>query len=241
MRHKLFFLLSVVALGVFLSACGTTNVYPQAEPPQRTLTVNGVGMVTVTPDIAYVSIGVQTEDPSAGSAVRANNTTAQAVIRAIKSFGVEDKDITTTNFSLWLNERYDDKGNVVEKTYMAQNTVQVKVRKLDILGDLLDAAIQAGANSIYGVSFDVEDRNAAINQARVLAVESARKQAEELAKAAGVTLGEVQSISFYDSAPYTGLDGKGGGGIDRTIAASVPVSAGEFQIVVTVTINYTLK
>lgn len=242
MRHKLLFVFFALALGVFLTACGTTNVYPQAEPPQRLLTVNGVGMVTVSPDIAYVSIGVQTDDPSAGTAVRANNATAQAVIEAIKSFGVKDEDITTSNFNVSLSERYDDKGNVVEKTYVVQNTVYVKVRKLETLGDLLDAAIQAGANSINGVSFDVEDRNDAVNRARMLAVESARKQAETLAEAAGVKLGEVQAISFYDSAPYTGLEGKGGGGdVYRAAAASVPISAGQFQIVVTVTISYVLK
>ncbi len=240
MRHKLIFLVSIVGLSLFLAACVTTNVYP--EPPQRILTVNGTGMVTLTPDIAYASIGVQTKDPSVGSAVRANNATTQAVINAIKSFGVEEKDITTTNFSVWLNERYDDKGNVVEQTYIVQNTVQVKVRNLNVLGDLLDAAIQAGANSIYSIFFDVEDRTEAINKARALAIESARKQAEELAKAAGVTLGEVQSISFYDSAPYTGMAGKGGDdGIERAAASSVPVLTGEFQIIVTVTINYTLK
>ncbi len=239
MHRKLFFVLLGAAVSLTLVACGPTNVYPQAEPPQRTLTVNGTGRVTLTPNIAYVSIGVQTEDPSAAAAVRANTTTANAVIQAIQSFGVEDKDITTTNFSVWLNERYDENGKLVAKTYVVQNTVYVTVRKLDTLGDLLDAVTQAGANTIYGISFDVEDKTEALSQARTLAVESARKQAEALAKAAGVTLGEVQSISFYDSVPYPGLVGKGGGGAD--MAVSVPVSAGQFEVVVTVTINYLLK
>jgi len=239
MRTKTILWVSLLLTTGLLTACGTTNVYPQAEPPQRTLTVNGVGQVTVSPDVAYVSIGIQTEDPSVGSAVRANNATAQAVVDAIKSFGVEERDITTTNFSVYLQERYDDKGNVVEKTYVVQNTVSVTVRKLDTLGDLLDAVTQAGANAINGVVFDVENRNEVINQARTLAVESARQQAEALAKAAGVTLGEVQSISFYDTVPAR-LEGKGGGGMD-VAASSVPISSGQFDIVATVTITYNLK
>jgi uncharacterized protein YggE len=239
MRTKTILWVSLLLTAGLLTACGTTNVYPQAEPPQRTLTVNGVGQVTVSPDVAYVSIGIQTEDPSVGSAVRANNATAQAVVDAIKSFGVEERDITTTNFSVYLQERYDDKGNVVEKTYVVQNTVSVTVRKLDTLGDLLDAVTQAGANAINGVVFDVENRNEVINQARTLAVESARQQAEALAKAAGVTLGEVQSISFYDTVPAR-LEGKGGGGMD-VAASSVPISSGQFDIVATVTITYNLK
>lgn len=241
MNRKLFALVLGLFISLSLVACGTTNVYPQVEPPQRTLTVNGVGKVTLTPDVAYVSIGVQTEDASAASAVRANTATAQAVIAAIQSFGLEAKDITTTNFSVWLNEHYDENGQLVSKTYVVQNTVYVTVRKLDILGDLLDAVTQAGANNISGISFDVEDKTEAIAQARSLAIESARKQAEELAKAAGVTLGEVQSISFYDSTPYTGLEGKGGGGDVRAEFVSVPVSTGQFDIVTTVTITYTLK
>ncbi len=241
MYRKLFFVLLGIAVSLSLAACGPTNIYPQAEPPQRTLTVNGTGKVTLTPDIAYVSIGVQTEDPSAAAAVHANTTTANAVVQAIKSFGVEEKDITTTNFSVWLNEQYDENGKQVSKTYVVQNTVYVAVRKLDTLGDLLDAVTQAGANTIYGISFDVEDKTEALSQARTLAVESARKQAEALAKAAGVTLGEVQSISFYDSVPYPGPMGKGGGGGFMEAAASVPISSGQFDVIVTVTITYLLK
>lgn len=240
MSRKLLFLVLSLAVSLSLAACGTTNVYPQAEPPQRTLTVNGIGKVTLTPDIAYISIGVQSEDPSAAAAVRANSTTAEAVIKAIRSFGVEAKDITTTNFSVWLNEHYDENGNLVAKTYVVQNTVYVTVRRLDVLGDLLDAVTQAGANNIYGISFDVEDKTTALNQARILAVESAQAQAEALAQAAGITLGEVQSISFYDSVPYTGLEGKGGSDIVEG-AVRVPISAGQFDITVTVTISYSLK
>lgn len=231
----------LLATGFLLASCGPLKVYSEPAPPQRTLTVTGTGSVTLTPDIAYISIGVYAEDPSAASAVQANNERAQKVIQAMKSFGVEDKDITTTNFSLWLKEIYDDKGNVVDKVYAVQNTVQVKVRQLDKVGDLLDAVIKAGANTINGISFDVEDQTEAFSQARTLAVESARKQAEALAEAAGVKLGEIQTINFYESIPYPALAGKGGGEIRAEYVSAPPISSGQFELTVTVTMVYELK
>lgn len=239
MRNKIFFMLAIVALGAILAACGPTNIYPAAQPPQRTLTVTGTGMITLTPDIAYIYIGVHTEDAGAATAVKANNTKTQAVMNAIKAFGVENKDIQTTNFSVYPNQKYDNQGNPTELVYAVDNTVYVTMRDLTKIGNLLDAAAQAGANSINGITFDVEKKDDALDQARTLAVESAKRQAEQLTTAAGVTLGDVQTINFYNSIPTSFDYGKGGGGV--AIAESVPVSAGQLQIIVTVTIVYELK
>ena len=238
MKAKLFFLSTVLTLGVFLAACGPSAVTVQPQPTQRTLTVTGTGMVMLTPDVAYISIGVHTENVSAAEAVAENNAKSQAVAMAIKGFGVEAKDIQTTNFSIWPQDQYDDKGTKIGTIYNVDNTVYITVRDLTKLGDLLDASIRAGANTVNSIQFDVADKTEAISQARKAAVENAQTQAQELVDATGVKLGDVQTISYYDSTPLSADYGKGGGAM---AASSVPVSSGQFQLTTTVTIVYELK
>lgn len=239
MKTKLFFLLSVLVLGTLLTACTPSSITVQPQPYMRTITVTGTGMVTLTPDIAYVYIGVQTEDASATVAMEQNNTQAQSVIDIIKSFGVESKDIQTTNFSIYPNPIYDENYNEIGTTYVVYNTVYVTMRDLEKLGDLLDASIQSGANTINSISFDVADKTEAVSQARLAAVEDARRQADELTGATGVRIGDVQSISYYDSTPSVYLDYARADYAATT--SSVPVEAGSMQVTTTVTIVYELK
>ncbi len=234
-----FVLLSVfLVLAVALTACGPSTVSLQTQPPQRTITVTGTGMVTLTPDLAYISIGVHSQDASATVATADNNSKAQAIINAIKSFGVQAKDIQTTNFSIYPQQQYDPSGKLTGIIYMVDNTVYVTVRDLTKLGDLLDGSVQAGANNISNISFDVADKTAALSQARLAAVAEARKQADELTGATGVSLGEVQTISYNDITPPMTLQYAR---VDAAAVSSVPVQSGSMQISTTVTIVYTIK
>jgi uncharacterized protein YggE len=201
--------------------------------------VTGTGMVSITPDIAYISIGVHTEAPSASAAVDENNAQTQKVIDSLKKSGVAAEDIRTTNFSIWPNQKYDPQGQPVGTAYAVDNTVYVTVRDLAKMGELLDAAIAAGANTIYSVSFDLADKTADTKKARDLAVKNAQDQAAELAASAGVTLGEVQTISYSDSGATPYMDyGKGGGG---GAASSVPINPGTLQLTTTVSMTYFIK
>ena len=240
MKTKILFLIAILVLGAVLTACGPASIAVQTQPPARTITVTGTGKVTLTPDIAYISIGVHTENASATQAVSGNNTQAQAVIAAIKGFGVADKDIQTTDFSINPQQQTDATGKVTGILYVVDNTVYVTVRDLSKLGDLLDSTVNAGANNINSIQFDVADKTAALSQARLAAVADARKQADELTKATGVTLDVVQSISYYDTtAPVTVQYARAD--LAAPAAASVPVQAGSMQIYTTVTIVYGLK
>ncbi len=195
-------------------------------------------MVTLTPDIAYIYIGVQTRDASASTAMDDNNLKTQAVIDTIKAAGVESKDIQTTNFSVYPQAIFDNNYNQIGTTYVVDNTVYVTVRDMSKLGGLLDSSVQAGANTINSITFDVADKTEALSQARLAAVEDARKQAVELTGAADVTLGDVQSISYYDSSPtpiYMSAKADMGGG------GSVPVQTGSMQVTTTVNIVYEIK
>ena len=239
MRKYLLPLLALLTVGALLAACAPSTVTVQNAPSVRSVTVTGSGMVTLTPDIAYVSIGVQTQDASAATAVSQNNAQAQAVMNAIKGFGVADKDIQTTNFSIYPQQQYDNNGKITGIVYQVNNTVYITVRDLTRLGDLLDGAVQAGANDISSISFDVADKTQALSQARKAAVANARAQADELTAATGTQVGEVQSISYADStAPVVLNFAKSA---DALSAASVPVSSGSMQITTTVTIVYALK
>jgi uncharacterized protein YggE len=240
MRTKYFVFAILAVLTLVLSACGPTTVNQAAPENLRTLNVSGVGVVYLTPDIVYINIGVNTQRENASEAVEINKEQTSAVIQAIKDFGVAEKDIRTTNFSIWSNPQYDEFGQITGTNYSVDNTVYVTIRDLDKLGDLLDAAINAGANSIYSIQFDVEDKTEANKEARALAVEDAKTEAQELADTAGVSLVEIQTVSYYESGATPNFyGGKGGGGGGE--AAAVPIQPGQLAVTVTVDMTYSIK
>jgi uncharacterized protein YggE len=238
MRTKFTLMASITILALVLSACAPNATGSQVAA--RTISVNGTGIVYLTPDIAYINIGVHTEDPEVGNAVDTNNQKSQAVINAIKGMGVEAKDIQTTNFSVYNSVQYDPmSGLETGMIYMVDNTVIIIIRDLAKMSDLLDASIRSGANNINSVSFDIADKTGAIQQARLLALENAHTLASDLTKGAGVSLGEVQTLSYYDysPSPYYGK-----GGLDNeTAASSSPINPGQMQLTVDVSIVYAIK
>jgi len=241
MRNKTLFVSAIVLVALALGACSPT-IMAEPAPPVRTMSVNGTGQVFLSPDIAYIYIGVHSEEATAAEAVTANNNETQKVIDALKKAGVEAKDIRTTNFSIWPNQQYSPDGQPTGTRYVVDNSVFVTVRKLDELGDLLDSAVAAGANSINSIQFDVSDKTEALKKAREEAVKDAKAQAQELADTAGLKLGEMQTISFYDSAPvpYQDTYGKGGGAAVEQ-AAAVPIQPGQLALTVTVSMTYEIK
>ena len=242
MKTKSLILFAVTVLALLLSACGPTTINQEAQPPVRTLSVSGNGEAFLAPDIAYIYIGIHTEKLTAAEAVAENTTQTQKLIEAIQDFGIDPKDIRTTNFSIWPMDKFNPSTGqpTGEKTYAVDNTVFVTIRDLETLGDLLDTAVQAGANTVNSVQFDVENKDEALKQARVDAVKNAEAQAKELAEATGLSLGEVQSISFVDN-QYPVFDGKGGGGGYAAEGAAVPIQPGQLTFTVSVNITYALK
>jgi len=239
MKTKTLVISVVLLLAVLLSACGPVA---SAQSTARLLTVSGAGKVSLKPDIAYVYVGVHTEMPSAAEAVAENNAKTQKLIEALKEAGVEANDIQTTNFSIWQNTQYGPDGKPSGTNYAVDNTVYLTVRNLAQLGDLLDAAVKAGANNINSIQFDLADKTQALSQARAEAVKTAKTQAEELAASAGVNLGEIQSIQYFDASPSPVFDGKGmGGGGGAAVDLAVPINPGQMQITVTVTVAYEIK
>lgn len=242
---KILLALGLVSILV-LSAC-SAGAAPTVNPSTqdgsgamaRTIMVNGSGQVTVAPDMAFVSIGVQSQSENVGDALNENNQKAQSIATSLREMSIEDKDIQTSSFSIYPQQQYGPSGEMTGTIYVVNNTVYVTVRDLQSLGRLLDVVVKTGANSINGVNFDVQDKSQAISEARRLAVESARSQADEIAKAAGVVIGDLQTMSVYSSQPVlSAYEGKGGMAMD---AAQVPVSAGQLVIRVEVSATYFIK
>jgi uncharacterized protein YggE len=228
-----------------LSGCngsaGSNTIASAIQAPVRSLTVSGTGRVSLKPDIANINIGVHTERPVASEAVSVNNADTQKVIDALKAIGIAADDITTTNFSIWQNTPYSATGEPATPVYAVDNTVYVTVRDLSKLGGLLDAAVTAGANNVNSIQFDVADKTKVNTQARTEAVKAAKAQAEELAGTTGVTLGPIQTISYYDSVPGPLYQAKGLGGGGDVAASAVPINPGSMEITVTVTLTYEIK
>ncbi len=245
MRTK-FLALTVILLlaSLALSACAATPAaYAQGsdtQPPLRTISVSGSGQAVLTPDIAYITIGVRTENANASEAVAANSTATDKVIQALKAQGIDAKDIRTTNFSIYPQQQYDNNGKLVSTTFVVENQVYVTIRDLDKIGQILDAAVKAGANTIYGITFDVQDKSAALAEARKDAVDNANAAAEELAAAAGVKIVEVQSITSSSSSPSP-LPMFARVATAAEAAPSVPISTGQLTFTVDVQMVYTIE
>jgi uncharacterized protein YggE len=234
MRSKLALLVPLLALILVLSACGPAS----SNTSPRVLSVSGTGTVYLTPDIAYLNVGVHTEDAAIAAAVDSNNTRAQALVDALVSLGIASQDIQTSNFSVWSTEAYNDVGTPYTK-YVVDNTVYITVRDLGQLGALLNTVVSAGANNINSLMFDVADKTAALAEARQVAMANANSLASELAQTAGVSVGEIQSISYsdYTPSPYYGMGG-GGASVPN---ATVPIQPGQFEVTVTVSVTYGIK
>jgi uncharacterized protein YggE len=208
----------------------------------RSITVVGVGKSTGKPDVAQVTVGIETQATSLQKAVDDNKAKMTNLLDALKQLGLADKDIRTSNYSVYT-ERPSAPLPGAEVTadqmvYHVSNQVDVTVRDVNQLGAVLDKAVAAGANNIYGVNFSVEDTAKLEADARSKAVADAKARAAELAQLNGVQLGEVLTISeVVDNSVYPmyrNAVGMGGGG-------GTPVQPGELEMSMSIQITYAVK
>ncbi len=194
----------------------------------RTITVTGRGSVAVTPDCARLTFGAQVTGVNAQDALRRSNEAMHAIIAAVRAQDVDDADFSTRGPNLWPGQH----------GYTGSNDIAVLIRDLASVGGLIDAVAQAGGPNLtmHGVSFSVLEPAPHRSEARLLAVQSARSVAIELAAAAGAAIGDVISIveGGVASAPV------GRGMMAARFEASTPVEAGSHEVAADVTITYRL-
>ncbi len=198
-----------------------------------TISVNGVGTASATPDVAYIQIGVEAINSDPAAAVKENTDKMTAVIAALKEQGIPAEDIQTVNYSMAVETIVDRDGQPTGETrYHVTNQVRIKVTDLSKAGGVLTAALEAGANTVGGIEFSVQDPVALQTQARNKAIADAQAKATQLATGFGAKLGPVHNVNEYSGpaspAPrYDASAGIGGGG-------QVPVSPGQFTVTVEV-------
>lgn len=196
-----------------------------------TISVTGEGVVEVAPDLATVMIGVTTQGETAAAALAANSAAVDGVMVQLTASGIAPRDLQTSNLSVNPNWTGYDSSSPTISGYVATNMLTVRIRELDSLGTVLDAAVTDGANTLNGVTFGLADPTPAMNEARKKAVADARARAELLAGAAGVTLGKIVSITESGGAASPMP-------MFRAEASAVPVAEGELGLTAMVTVVY---
>jgi uncharacterized protein YggE len=204
------------------------------------IAMTGTGEVSARPDMVTVTVGVSEQAPTAAAALEANTAKMTALLDTLKAAGIAEKDVQTTNFS--VNPRYEFDQQRQTQTmvgYDVTNQVTIRLRKLGDLGGLLDKLVKAGSNNINGISFSIADTKAMEDEARRKAVENARHKAEVYAKAAGVTIGEVLSIS--ETMSYRPPMPMVAARMAADAAPPVPIAAGEASVAASVDLVWELK
>ena len=203
---------------------------------QKTISVSGTGVVSMTPDIGWFTASVVTQAATAAQAEQQNNDAMSKVISALRQAGIADKDIQTVAFSLTPN--YQDSKDPTKPPilvgYSARQSISVTVRDVAAIGKMLDLAISSGANEMGGIYFGLSDAKAqqAQSQALDLAVKDANSKAQAIAKSAGVTLVGPISINLGSSYQPVRV------GLAEAAAQPAPIMPGQLQYTVNVQINY---
>ena len=196
--------------------------------PTRTVTVTGVGQVAAKPDMAIVTIGVVARAATAAEALRDNSAQMNRLLSVLDAMNVAARDRQTAGLQITPEYRYEGRdGRPAPDGYTVRNTLTLRIRNLATTGDVLDALVEAGANQLDGIVFDIEDKATLLDEARRQAVADARHTAELLATSAGTSLGPIVAVTDLgqQSVPPQMLRSDMIGA-----AASVPIEAGEATI-----------
>ncbi|HZK19532.1 MAG TPA: SIMPL domain-containing protein [Treponemataceae bacterium] len=214
-----------------------------SEKTENLISVTGTGVITIEPDTASISLAVVTYDEEASVSAQKNAELMTKVIEAVKAIEINDDDIATTNYNMYQESKYDREGAITSKLYRVTNNLDITVHKIDSAGDVIDAALLAGANKLSSITFYAKDTKKAYTAARTLAVQQATDTAKTLAKAAGCTLGKVRSISEQHNANVYRSDMMymKNAVVAESAVASTPVSPGSTDITVNVNMSFTIK
>jgi uncharacterized protein len=233
LRLPLAWLVFIAALPLAIGA-QLTMAHAQVLPLKDsvpTITTNGVASAEVVPDIATISLGVNTERPKAADAARDNALAAQAIVGEIKAQGIEAKDIKTLSVTLApiYDAIQDANGNVTKRTlrgYIASNSLSVRIREVAKAGVLAGQLMDKGANSFEGITFDYTQKEAKYDALRGDAVRDALRKANSYVNGLGLKLGRVLEIATRVGSQVPGVFGGNMQPAGKREAAAVPVEPG---------------
>lgn len=230
MRRLTIIISAVLALAAVAAVTRAGDAPAAAGEPGDGITVQGSGTVSTIPDRAQISFGVETRAATARAALAANAAEMRKVIAAVKAAGATD--VQTQSVS--LQPQYAEAGTV--QGYVAQNSVSGTIKELAKAGAVIDAAVEAGANQVYGPSLSRGDQTELYRQALRAAVADARTRAQALAAAANLTLGRVTQVVESGSAPMPYANA-----FKAEDAAGTPIEAGSQQIVASVQVTFSVS
>jgi len=247
MNRKLWLMagMTLLPLALVAAVCGdeTTRIETTGNDQVHGISVTGEGKVSAAPDLAIVSLGVSALRPSVAEAREAAAVGLQGMIDAMRSRGIEEKDIQTSNLSIY--PEYDYRGDTQTlRGFRVTNQVTAKIRDIDVTGDVIDAAVAAGGNdtTINSIAFTIDDPESLREEARRAAVEDARRKADVLAQASGVSVGEPISIS-EGSVAYPEPVYADRAALDEAAQAggATPIQEGELDVIVNVTVTWNIE
>ena len=217
----------LLLLGAVLLAVALPGAATSAAADPGGITVQGTGSVAAVPDRAELSFGVESQGSSARAALAAGSLEMRRVLAALRSAGATNVKTQSVSLSPRYNERSEAQG------FTATNTVSATVADLVRAGVVIDAAVAAGANQVYGPSFSREDQSVLYRQALKAAVEDARESAQALAAASGLSLGRVTAI----------VEGAGQQPLafaraEKAMDSSTPIEPGTQQVTATVAVTF---
>lgn len=247
-------LLFVSVVGLALTACATVPGssslevgIPQASaqgdaPLHETISVTGFGHASGAPDLAHITLAVETRGPSIAEAIESSNRTVEAVMQALLGQGIEQTDMRSAGFNVWREDVYDpETGRPTDQPiYHVDNSLSVTIHGVERASEIVQIGLDAGATNVWGLSFSIDDPSALEAEARALAWEDAADRAVQIAEAMGVSLGRPVIASELAGGGLIGIDQfgiareMGGGG-------GPPFSGGSLDVNIQLDVVYTIE
>jgi uncharacterized protein YggE len=241
MNNKFIFLMAVMCAAFAVSPImGAENTHDKKD---RTITVQGQGKVSAIPDIATLSVEVSQDGTDLDPVLTQVRKQMNQVLDVVKSQKIEDKDIRTDLFQVRPKYERDKRGNPLPVGYTVENRISVKVRDLKKTGKVLTAVLGAGATSVNGPDFEIDNPQVIERQALAAATKDAMAKAQTVAEAAGVQLGEILEINpqgmNWPTPPRPFM--MRAMAMPAAVEASEPISAGEQTLTANVTVVYSIQ
>ena len=229
-----FFVLTMMLLMIWSTAHAE-----EIQPP--TISVSGAGVVEVQPDCAIISVGVITREKNLSDVQSANARAAQSVIDSIAALGIERKDISTGSYNFNPVYRRTDDGKNILDGYKATNSVTIVVRDLRLVGKVIDAVLNHGANQIDGLRFDLRDKNSAQDEALRLAVLDARRKADVVASTLGKIIVGVRHVTINNSSVSSPQNFKMSRAMGNAADVDTPIEGGTLRISADVFVEFEIS
>ncbi|MFH1712376.1 MAG: SIMPL domain-containing protein [Patescibacteria group bacterium] len=248
-RRPVFAVLLAVLLFLLIGFVGVKSYFTIIQsmqideplPSEKLISVEGVGRVNVVPDMATVTVGVESSGETVELAQTENSNVNNQLLASIKGLGIADDDIQTSSYNVYEDEYWDPMtGEMMSSGWIVSQNVTVTVRDIELVSGLLEIAGRGGSTSVYGLDYKVEDKSSFKKQARAAAIADAASHAEQIASSLDVEIEEVtgysewlQSDDYYPIYYADSAEGLGG--------SAPKIEEGTEEIALNVTITYRLS